>query len=78
MPKVLSSKVSSSESSSAREMGQIECPRCGKHSVVQQTENAYRCLNCNFHRDLSRPGEESTLGLFVAALATVLVLVAIL
>ena len=60
------------------DLGQIECPRCGKHTVVQRTENAYCCLNCNFHRDLSRSGEESTVGLFITALITVLLLVAIL
>ena len=33
----------------------VECPNCGKHSLVAQTRDKYSCLNCNFRRDLSRP-----------------------
>lgn len=33
----------------------LECPNCGKHSLVAQSRDKYSCLNCNFRRDLSRP-----------------------
>lgn len=33
----------------------IECPNCGKHSVVQHSETVYRCLACDFERDLTPP-----------------------
>lgn len=31
----------------------IECPECGKKSVVRHKEELYECLSCNFKRDLS-------------------------
>lgn len=30
-----------------------ECPRCGRHTIVQQSETRWTCLNCNFSKDLS-------------------------
>jgi hypothetical protein len=33
----------------------VECPKCGKHTVVRQSEHHYLCLNCDFQRDLSPP-----------------------
>ncbi|MCA1993562.1 MAG: hypothetical protein LDL41_16195 [Coleofasciculus sp. S288] len=33
----------------------IECPECGKKSVVRHKEELYECLSCNFKRDLSEP-----------------------
>jgi DNA-directed RNA polymerase subunit RPC12/RpoP len=33
----------------------IECPECGKSTVVQPKENVYQCLGCNFKRDFSKP-----------------------
>ena len=32
----------------------LECPRCGRHSVVLYNESIYVCLNCNWERDVSR------------------------
>jgi hypothetical protein len=33
----------------------LECPQCGKHSLVQRTNDVYLCLNCNFKKDLAAP-----------------------
>lgn len=31
-----------------------ECPKCGKHSLAQQSQDKYRCLWCGFYRDFSK------------------------
>ncbi|MEO0456860.1 MAG: hypothetical protein AAF152_09785 [Cyanobacteria bacterium P01_A01_bin.114] len=31
----------------------LECPKCGKRTIVQGGGYQFHCLNCNFHRDLS-------------------------
>lgn len=33
----------------------LECPQCGKHSLVQRTNDVYLCLSCNFKKDLAAP-----------------------
>lgn len=33
----------------------LECPDCGKHSIVQHQETRYICLSCNWEKDLSKP-----------------------
>ncbi|MCC5899046.1 MAG: hypothetical protein JJU32_14180 [Phormidium sp. BM_Day4_Bin.17] len=30
-----------------------ECPRCGKYSIVKQTDSRWTCLNCGFSKNLS-------------------------
>ena len=35
----------------------VECPNCGKKSVVHRGNNIYECLACDFKRDLSKQGE---------------------
>ncbi|MGB7439823.1 MAG: hypothetical protein WA919_02050 [Coleofasciculaceae cyanobacterium] len=32
---------------------EVECPKCGKKTVVQTKENLYQCISCNFERDFS-------------------------
>ena len=32
----------------------IECPKCGKHTIVEQPTGTYRCIACDFKRDFSR------------------------
>ncbi|MDY7021597.1 MAG: hypothetical protein SWJ54_09575 [Cyanobacteriota bacterium] len=32
----------------------VECPKCGKHTIVQRNPDVFQCLNCDFQRDLSR------------------------
>lgn len=31
----------------------VECPECGKHSILKADGLDRFCLNCDFHRDLS-------------------------
>lgn len=31
----------------------LECPNCGKHTVVNHHGDIYHCLNCNFKKDLT-------------------------
>jgi len=31
----------------------IECPNCGKKTVIQSQEGVYRCLSCDFERDFA-------------------------
>lgn len=31
----------------------IECPQCGRISLIQRNENLYQCLACNFRKDFS-------------------------
>jgi len=32
----------------------VECPKCGKLSIISQPDNSYRCLSCDFQRDFSK------------------------
>lgn len=32
---------------------EVECPKCGKKTVVQTKEDLYQCISCNFERDFS-------------------------
>ena len=29
----------------------LECPKCGKHTIVEQPTGTYRCIACDFKRD---------------------------
>ncbi|MGJ3253852.1 MAG: hypothetical protein ACFE0J_22370 [Elainellaceae cyanobacterium] len=31
----------------------LECPRCGKHTIVIQGDSRYVCLNCSWRRDIT-------------------------
>jgi len=31
----------------------MECPKCGKPSVVQSSNTLYQCIACDFQRDLA-------------------------
>jgi ribosomal protein L37AE/L43A len=31
----------------------LECPDCGRHTVVTQGESRYACLNCHWRRDIA-------------------------
>lgn len=53
----------------------LECPQCGKHSLVQRTNDVYLCLSCNFKKDLAAPPPKKSnssilpfIGLFVLLL----------
>ena len=38
----------------------IECPKCGKHTVVKRSPNHFDCLNCSFQKSLSPVAHAST------------------
>ncbi|NER85343.1 MAG: hypothetical protein F6K42_38775 [Leptolyngbya sp. SIO1D8] len=59
----------------------LECPQCSKHAVVSHQTGVYRCLNCDFERDLGSqtPQEaEGGIGELVFACAGFLIACALL
>lgn len=52
----------------------LECPQCGRHSIVRHGDNRWSCLSCNFTRDLDRPSQDDTLNWFVVLLALAIAL----
>lgn len=60
----------------------LECPKCGKHSIVSHQTGVYHCLNCDFERNLNfdeaADGEEEGLGRYVFACAGFLITFALL
>ncbi|HSM83292.1 MAG TPA: hypothetical protein VLS96_16525 [Nodosilinea sp.] len=39
----------------------VQCPECGSHSIVEYKPTVYRCLRCDFEKDLSaKPQPERT------------------
>lgn len=38
----------------------LECPECGKHTVVSPEVGVYKCLNCDFERNLNSHSHEET------------------
>lgn len=56
----------------------IECPRCGRHSIVIHGDSLYACLSCDWFRDLSHEREHRQSFsfpqfLFIAALAVLII-----
>ena len=52
----------------------IECPQCGKKTIVQRQEDLYQCLACDFKRDFSlasksKPQPKSDKGVFWLSIA---------
>ena len=39
----------------------VECPQCGKRSIVERSSNIFDCLNCGFHRELPPIARQSGL-----------------
>jgi len=31
----------------------LECPKCGRHTIVKNGEARWSCINCDFSRDLN-------------------------
>ncbi len=36
----------------------LECPKCGKHTIIQRNNDLFQCLNCDFVRDFSYVPEQ--------------------
>lgn len=56
-----------------------QCPKCGKLSIVAQSDSAYRCLSCDFRRDFSKDKKRSKqsnplLALLLAGVALLIIL----
>lgn len=51
-PDGLSLSSSSLANLGRRSTDRVECPKCGKRSIVTRDQNTFDCLNCNFHREL--------------------------
>lgn len=59
----------------------VECPECGKHTVVSYQSGIYKCLSCDFERDLNYDDDydsQGGLGGIIFACAGFLVTFAIL
>lgn len=64
--------------------GLLECPKCGKHSIVEASPNRYHCLNCDFQRhildDADLPNSstsEASSGLVATCIVILLILLLI-
>lgn len=53
----------------------LECPRCGRHSIVTRGENVFQCLNCHWRRDLpdSQVGLSTTLAIVIMVLISIVI-----
>ncbi|MGB3494984.1 MAG: hypothetical protein WBA57_19800 [Elainellaceae cyanobacterium] len=54
----------------------LECPRCGKHSIIHVGDQTYACLNCGFRRNLSNSSSNGVNVIFIVG--SVLLLLALL
>lgn len=55
----------------------LECPRCGKHTVVVRGETRYVCLNCNWWRDLNQTQWDDFPILLATIITTLMILLAL-
>ncbi|PPT11252.1 hypothetical protein CKA32_002088 [Geitlerinema sp. FC II] len=46
----------------------LECPKCGRHTIVRSSETQWSCINCDFSRDLQHDRDESLNWLLVLGL----------
>ncbi|MEB3211219.1 MAG: hypothetical protein VKL39_07685 [Leptolyngbyaceae bacterium] len=51
--------------------GSVECPECGRHTIVELSPNIYHCINCNFERNLSEDDHEEKEGNALPILAVI-------
>lgn len=47
-----------------------ECPKCGKHSLVQITNTKFECIWCDFHRNLNTSTKKNKSKPFLSNIAT--------
>ncbi|WP_035992664.1 hypothetical protein [Leptolyngbya sp. KIOST-1] len=65
-----------SDSSHPHHPHHLECPHCGRHTIVTKAESYYVCLNCGWERDLSNefPRGLEAIASFLVTLALLLLL----
>lgn len=54
----------------------MECPECGRNSLVKHSANVYQCLNCHFRRDLSDSLNSQSSLMFIVFLTIAILLAA--
>lgn len=52
----------------------LECPKCQKHTIVQESEKVYSCINCSFRRDLTESRSDSYILITLTTAGMVLLL----
>lgn len=50
----------------------LECPRCGRHSIIHVGDQTYACLNCGFRRNLSSSSSSGVNVAFVVGMVLLL------
>ncbi|NEQ27301.1 MAG: hypothetical protein F6K28_51510 [Microcoleus sp. SIO2G3] len=53
----------------------MECPKCGKQSLVKRQDSLYQCLACDFKKDLEKLEAESSGFALVFAIALFILLI---
>lgn len=51
----------------------LECPKCGKKSLVKRQDDLYQCLSCDFKKDFNQP-EANSVGSIIAAIVVLILL----
>ncbi|HEY9878678.1 MAG TPA: hypothetical protein V6D29_09500 [Leptolyngbyaceae cyanobacterium] len=53
----------------------LECPHCGRHTIVVHGEGRYACLNCGWHRDIAEDWAPVPIPLILLALFVFLLVI---
>jgi ribosomal protein L37AE/L43A len=56
----------------------LDCPQCGRHSMVSPEPSVYRCLSCGFSRDLTSSEQRTGLPEFLFFFLGVFIMLAVL
>lgn len=56
----------------------VECPKCGKKTIVQRKNGLYECLACDFKKDFSQPTQSKSGNGMVFWIAAIIMLVLLL
>lgn len=52
LPSTFGPRASLSSAIPNRAIAALECPKCGKHTIVKRSGDRFDCLNCNFQKSL--------------------------
>lgn len=55
----------------------LECPRCSKRTLIQQTASRFKCINCGFFRNISDDDSSYAVVWFLAAIIVAVLISAI-